>query len=288
MEPIKTYATIRSDNTSYAFNWSDMGQIYQARKGQPDTPHRHDYYTILLIEKAEGEHVVDFKAYPLGERQVFFIHPGQVHQLLENVPTQGQVLVFSPDFLMQNNIPIDFINDLNLFRSYGQQPPLLLLPEQWVQLHHYVQEMRDALQSPYKYRMVAIGALLKLFLIYCNHHCILRDEHPQQLEAGHAILKSFKQLVEQHYKTWHHSTEYAKALHITPDHLNRTIKSLLGKTAKAYLQERLTIAAKRLLYFSELSNKEIGYELGFSEPANFSAFFKRNVGQSPSQFRASI
>jgi AraC-like DNA-binding protein len=134
--------------------------------------------------------------------------------------------------------------------------------------------------------MLAIGAWLKLLLLYCHHHCTLSESDPQQLEAGQALLKRFKQLVEQHYQTWHSSTAYAQALYISADHLNRSIKTLVGKTAKAYIQERLTIAAKRLLYFSELTTKEIGYELGFSEPANFSAFFKRNTGVSPSQFRA--
>lgn len=285
MAPIKTYTNIRSDNAFQEFNWADMGEIYTTRKGQVDQPHRHNYYTILLIEQATGEHRVDFKAYPLGNHQIYFIHPGQVHQLVETAPSKGQVLVFSVDFLLHNNIPVSFIEDLHLFRSYGQQAPLDLTAEQWPKIQIYLQEIQQAFEEEQQYSMAAIGALLKLLLIYCHHHCVLPEEHPQQVEAGHTLLKNFKQLVEQHYKTWHSSKAYAQALHITPDHLNRTIKSLLGKTAKAYLQERLTIAAKRLLHFSALSNKEIGYELGFSEPANFSAFFKRNAGQSPRQFR---
>lgn len=285
MDSIKTYSTIQLNNASHEFKWEDMGQIYIQHQGQADSPHRHDYYTILFIEEAQGQHLLDFEAYELGSHQIYFIQPGQVHQLVEAAPPIGQVLVFSSDFLVHNNIPVSFIEDLHLFRSYGQHPPLELHPQQWTKIRAYLTDIQEAFESQKKYRMTAIGALLKLLLIYCHHHCILEEENLQQLEAGQSILKNFKQLVEQHYPTWHSSTQYAQALHITPDHLNRTIKSLLGKTAKAYLQERLTIAAKRLLYFSELSNKEIGYELGFSEPANFSAFFKRNTGVSPSYFR---
>lgn len=285
MDSIKTYSNISSNNASHEFKWEDMAHIYAQHQGQADSPHRHDYYTILLIKEAQGQHLLDFEAYELGKQQIYFIHPGQVHQLVETAPPQGQVLVFSSDFLVHNNIPISFVEDLHLFRSYGQHPPLELHLEQWTKIEVYLQEIQEAFKSQKKYRMTAIGALLKLLLIYCHHHCILEEENPQQLEAGQSMLKQFKSLVEQHYSTWHSSTQYAQALHITPDHLNKTIKSLLGKTAKAYLQERLTLAAKRLLYFSDLSNKEIGYELGFSEPANFSAFFKRNTGLSPTQFR---
>ena len=98
-------------------------------------------------------------------------------------------------------------------------------------------------------------------------------------------MASVKALVEANYQNWHASSQYAEALHITPDHLNRTVKSLIGKTAKEYIQSRITVAAKRMLYFSDQSNKEIGYALGFSEPGNFSAFFKKCTGQSPSDFK---
>jgi len=39
-----------------------------------------------------------------------------------------------------------------------------------------------------------------------------------------------------------------------------------------------------MIYFTDLSNKEIGYSLGFMEPAHFSAFFKNCTGHSPSNF----
>ncbi len=87
----------------------------------------------------------------------------------------------------------------------------------------------------------------------------------------------------QKYSEWHLTTDYATELNVTPDYLNRVIKSLTGKTAKEFIQARIITEAKRLLYFSEMSAKEIGYNLGFSEPANFSAFFKKNTGFSPSK-----
>ena len=99
------------------------------------------------------------------------------------------------------------------------------------------------------------------------------------------ILRAFKNRVNTDYKTEHSTSYYAEKLNITPDHLNRTIKSTIGKTAKEYIQSRIITEAKRLLYFSELSTKEIGFELGFNEPANFSAFFKKATSFSPSTFQ---
>lgn len=287
MDNIKTYQHINASNAKLSFGISRMEAIYRQRKGKPDAPHRHNYYTALLIKQAKGKHFIDFESYPLSDLQVYFITPGQVHQLIEEQVSIGYSMVFSVEFLIQNNIPLSFIDDLNLFNNYNQNPPLDLNIQQFDKLAYYCNEMIACQDNTHKYKTAATGALLKLFLITCNQICTLPTDNPQQLEASNSILKKFKQLVESNYLTWHSTSDYARALNITPDHLNRTIKSLIGKTAKNYIQARITIAAKRLLYFSDLSSKEIAYQLGFSEPANFSAFFKKNTGLSPSQFKKS-
>lgn len=287
MDKIKTYQYVNASNAKLSFGISRMEAIYTQRKGQSDTPHRHDYYTVLLIKKAQGKHLIDFESYPLNDLQVYFITPGQVHQIVEETMSVGCAMFFSVEFLIQNNIPLSFINDLNLFNNYNQNPPLDLSLAQLDRLAYYCEEMITYQHKNHKFKIAATGALLKLFLISCNQFCTQPTEYTPQLEAGNAILKNFKNLVENHYLTWHYTSDYAKALNISSDHLNRTIKSLIGKTAKNYIQSRITIAAKRLLYFSSLSVKEIGYQLGFSEPANFSAFFKKNTGLSPSQFKKS-
>ena len=141
-------------------------------------------------------------------------------------------------------------------------------------------------QSNINYKTEALGALLQLFLIRCNNLCSLPERDTQSLEAGNALLKNFKDLLEENYKQWHGASQYAARLSITPDHLSKVLRSLTGRSTKEHIQGRITTAAKRMLYFSELSTKEISYELGFSEPSNFSAFFKKCTGESPSAFRS--
>jgi len=63
---------------------------------------------------------------------------------------------------------------------------------------------------------------------------------------------------------------------------------MIGKNAKKVIQSQIVLAAKRLFFFSGLSTKETGYKLGFSEPANFSAFFKKCTGVAPSQFKKMV
>lgn len=285
MDVVKTYHNVNKADGSLSFGISRMEDIHKKRKGLTDEPHRHDYYTILVVKKGKGVHLVDFKTHPIAENQVFFISPGQVHQLKEETSSFGYSIVFSAQFLAMNHIMVDFIDDINLFNDFGNTPPLMVSEPEMARILSYASEMEYYYRSPDTYKFQAIGALLKLLLIACHNLCSLTQLDSQTMEVGAVLVRNFKQLVNEKFKTWHHASAYAYALHITPDHLNRVVKSLTGKTSKEHIQSRITIAAKRLLYFSALSQKEIAFELGFSEPANFSAFFKSCTGVSPSKFK---
>lgn len=286
-ERIKTYAHLHPHDPQLPFDLKRMAAIYEAAGGRVDAPHRHDYYTILLVRDAEGHHMIDFERYPFEPPCVFFVSPGQVHQVVERRKSSGHVITFSPDFLGQNHIRASFISDINLFRDYGQAPPLRLDAPLLATLQQLIEHMEAYLASPHTYTYEAVGACLKLFLINCHHACDLNDAaHTQVVQAGLSILRDFKSVVEAHITAEHKVAFYADRLAVTPDHLNKTVKSMIGKSAKEYLQSRLIVEAKRKLVFTDLSAKEIAYELGFKEPAHFSNFFKKCTRQSVSAFRA--
>ena len=125
MEKVKNYKKINPEAEHLNFAISRMQDIYMKRNGQTDEPHRHDYFTILIVEKANGIHKIDFNTYELGEHQIFFVAPGQVHQVIEKEKSCGYAMSFSTQFLIENTIPSSFIESLNLFQNYGQSPSLL-------------------------------------------------------------------------------------------------------------------------------------------------------------------
>jgi AraC-like DNA-binding protein len=286
MNEVKTYQQVNREDDTLSFGISKMQDIYEKHGGVPDEPHRHNYYTVVIAEKARGKHYIDFNEYTLADSQIFFIAPGQVHQIFEEEASTGFAIVFSSQFLVENNIPIWFIEDLNLFHDFGESPPLELNESELKKILAYASDIYGLHHSELMFKTEAIGSLLKLILIQCNNVCSLsKPVELQSIDNRSSVLSQFKALINEHYKEWHSIKEYASELHISPDYLNRIVKSQTGKTAKEHIQSRITVAAKRLLYFTDLSNKEIGYELGFSEQANFSAFFKNCVGISPSQFK---
>ena len=93
-----------------SFAISKMEDIYTNRNGKADETHRHNYYTVLIIKKGKGQHKIDFNSYNLDKGQIYFVAPGQVHQVIEIEKSQGYVMTFSCDFLIENAIPLSFIS----------------------------------------------------------------------------------------------------------------------------------------------------------------------------------
>ena len=135
MDTVKIYKDVNTSNGNISFGISRMEDIYVKRNGRVDEPHRHNYYTVLIVKQAKGQHKIDFNSYDLNQQQVFFVAPGQVHQVIEEEKSFGYAMTFSNQFLVENSIPLSFIESLNLFQNYGQSPPLnraLLLAKRWL------------------------------------------------------------------------------------------------------------------------------------------------------------
>jgi AraC family transcriptional regulator, transcriptional activator of pobA len=101
----------------------------------------------------------------------------------------------------------------------------------------------------------------------------------------HILLGKYIQLVNNHYIEKRTVKEYADLLSVTANHLSQSVKAVSGKNALSYIAERLLREAKSLIQYTDFDITEIAYQLGFSDPANFGKFFKKEAGTSPLEFR---
>ncbi len=271
------------------FVMKTMEEIDKLLGGISDNPHRHNYYSVIWSFTATGKHIIDFKEYEILPNHIFFVSPEQVHQINTDPDPTGYVILFTPDFLESNSIRPDFIANLKLFQKSDETPPLALNGEMSSKLRLFGDQIFSAFHSEGDLRYETIGAYLKLFLIECNGHCsLIPGIDNQNVEVGKMLVKNFKEIVEKHYMEWHQVKDYAEALYVTPNYLNEVIKSTISISAKDYIQNRLTLEAKRMAVFTNKSSKEIGFELGFEDPSHFSKFFKTNSGHSLHDFKAGV
>lgn len=102
------------------------------------------------------------------------------------------------------------------------------------------------------------------------------------------ILQKLKDAIEAHFKTKHSPSDYAGLLYISPKALAKITKSHFNKTLSELINERIIIEAKRELYLTDKTVKEIAYELGYEDEYYFSRFFKINAEVSPQLYRETV
>lgn len=95
----------------------------------------------------------------------------------------------------------------------------------------------------------------------------------------------FLNLVERHHKAQWSVAEYAGEIGITPQHLNAICRELGGESALRIVHDRLLLAARRELAYTDKSVADVATSLGFSEPSYFTRFFKRRMTMTPKEYR---
>ena len=101
-------------------------------------------------------------------------------------------------------------------------------------------------------------------------------------------MQKLKDAIEENFKLKHSPAEYADLLYISPKALAKITKTHFNKTPSSLINERIIIEAKRELYLTDKTVKEIAYELGYEDEYYFSRFFKVNADISPQLYRDSV
>jgi AraC family transcriptional activator of pobA len=245
--------------------------------------HRDAHYLLVLLQAGELQLALDFEDLTLCGPAMLLISPGQVHRLRGAVAPQGWGVSFEPGLVG------DQARDL--LEQHLRQP--LSLARQLTfeaRAHTLLALLADCqAETANAHSGLAMQALLAALL-----HLVAGLLAPAAPGTGvgitraEALLDGFRQLLRQHFTEWKQPARYAAALAVTPSHLNDVVKALSGSSVSTHLQQRTILEAKRLLYHSDQSVKQVGYALGYEEPVYFGKLFKKVTGLTPQQFRHSI
>ena len=250
--------------------------------------HHHDRFYQLHVILTGTIHVnLDERSYVVQAPMFFLTPPTVPHAFITDNNSKGHVITVRQQLvwkLMESMMATGWDKD-NFMTS-----PLCvsLVPEENKNAEHLLQLLsliaHENQQSGVE-QDFALKALLQLILID-----ILRladQSQPQQKTRKEdiRIFHLFNQLIENHYKEHLTLSQYSEKISITEARLNEICRRLAGLPSKRLIMDRLIQEARRLLSFSSVSITEIGYELGFKDPAYFARFFRKNAGVTASKYR---
>jgi AraC-like DNA-binding protein len=252
-----------------------------------DSPHVHTFYEIIWFREAGGIHTVDFKEYPIEKDMLFFLSPGQVHFFDHAVDHKGILIMFCTDFLKEEHTDEDIYIKYNLFNAFDSQPYCTINEETAQHLLSVLHKLEEEqLNESLTGHVDMLRSLTKIFLVLVHRHCEKSSDHTlSEKKSSHRLFIMFRKTLEQQYMRKHTVKEYADSLNVSTKTLSNYVIESSGKTPLTFINDRITLEAKRLLRFSNMMVKEIADYLGFEDSSYFVKFFKRQTGHLPSAFR---
>ncbi len=240
--------------------------------------HRHDFYYILAIEKGSGLHEIDFTTYTVQDRSLFFMRPGQVHQLQLHAGTQGYLLQFPAAFYYPDQ-PASRIR----LRKAATINACTCAPAQFAPLQYALETLWQEYNNRQEDFVEMIKAQLSVFLVGLIR---LQDAHPDrgssyQQEQSEAFLD----LLEQHITTHKQAGQYATLLHLSGAQLSTITQTILGKTPSALIRDQVILEARRRLLATSRQVGQVADDLGYEDVSYFIRLFRKHTGYTPEAFR---
>ncbi len=249
-----------------------------------------DYINIILLPPG-FELSVDFKHYKITTPSLLFVSPNQVLQFHHSGEESGQLIYYNRDFYCIQIHDAEVACDGLLFNNLFQIPIVMLQTDEAIRFNALFGHISEELRHPAGSGEEMIRTFLKQIIILATRQW--KKQHLSVADTAipandEEFFRNFSRLVEIHFREKHSVADYAEMMHLAPKTLSHKFNKLGLENPNEMIKNRIVLEAKRLLLYTDLSVKEIAYQLGYDDPAYFNRLFTQRSSASPAAFRKQI
>lgn len=263
---IKTYASHIKVNLL----WANSGMVGE---GWTIKPYRIQENKIYFIDSGHGMVSINGKSYHPKAGQMLFIPSGCL-QGLSNTHPERYVKWWCHFDAYIGTTPLYEMIDFPLLIDIKETEKTKKLLDQIIYYHHV-----DEPFAGLKANSLTMELLYMMFSHMSDEDITLRNnDTSSKIESLLAYME----------KNIHHkmtNSELAERVGLHPNYLIRLFKQTFGFAPIEYLNRLRIEKAKEMIDMSDEPIKEISAALGFSTQYYFSNVFKKQMGQSPTDYR---
>ena len=264
----------------------DVAWVHELRGFLIGDPHSLGFFDIILVTRGEGWLWLDSHRHVVRPGAVFFTTPGQVRRW-DTTQLDGVCLFFEDLFIKEFLQDDAFLHRLPYFHADPARATLTLAPAAARRVRARLAAMQRELAHHRRDSVDLLRAQLhETLIVLARHYAAAHRSAPQR--PTHRVVSRFLELVERDAARRHRVADYAAELAVTPGHLSVLCTRYAGQRAKRLLHAVLVSRARRMLLYTDESAARVGASLGFEDPSYFSRFFRRETGQTPTEFRNTV
>ena len=245
-------------------------------------PHTHaELNHIFHVSTGGGAIVTDGGLLPFVAPCLLLVPAGAMHGFRWNLESAGSVVTLATSYL-QDFARRDASLD-TLFDTISVAPCDVPSGDRIeTDLKALGQELGWAAPG---HRAAADAGLLTLLVVALRLKGSRREGRSIPPSPQAALVARLRHLIEERFRLREPVDAFALALGVSPRRLRDACARVAKMSPGAMLDQRAMLEAQRSLLYGNLSIGEVGYALGFSDPAYFTRFFTRHAGRSPAAFR---
>lgn len=251
--------------------------------------HRHaQYLQIHYIDRGDISFHIDDKIYHVKGPSCFLTPPSIPHSFLTKPDAQGHVLTVHQSLvwqLLKDGLQQEAETDLSEGICLDSSKFDSEQHAQWTLISQTCRNIKLEWNRDRPAKTLMLENLVRLLIIQIARLASKRAESTSVNNDDLRLFRRFTDLVEEHFREHWLLPEYTHRLGISESRLNQICQHISNRSPKKLIHDRVIQESKRLLIFSNLSSNEICYQLGYSDPAYFSRFFKKETGMTPLRYR---
>lgn len=260
----------------------DIDELFEEKE------YRSPLFTVLLTETQRSTLLLNGAEHIVEGKHMFFLTPYQPLMFADKLPDTCLAIQFNADMFCIEKHDSEIGCNGILFNSVFE-PPMLELADE-LQFQHLLEMMCKEIDSHDVGSVDMLESYLKQFLVLAVRikKATMGAQDISSKCIEHMKIQELRTLIDQHYKEERKLGFYAGKLHLSESGLHKLMGKYLDKTFTELMYDKLLIDAKKQLFTTNHSVKEISYDLGFNDPAYFSRFFKKQCTITPEQYRRVI
>ncbi|QGP81091.1 helix-turn-helix domain-containing protein [Sphingobium sp. CAP-1] len=245
-------------------------------------PHVHsDLNHIILIAQGGGAMQAEAAQVSFEAPCLLLIPAGIVHGFTWHRESRGHVTTIADSYLR------DMIaRDADLAPLFTRPHAVTLPREEGGAAEDIIERMARELGWSGPGQRAAVESALLLLMVLALRHATLADAVQPGTARQAALVARLRERIEQRFRQREPVSVHARALGTSLTALRQACARVAGSSPAQMLDDRSLLEARRLLLYSQMSVADIAYAIGFDDPAYFSRFFARHVGQPPRSYRA--